>query len=251
MFEKCREFVLFQQNGDSGNVDEGQKRSVEFVIASKHSAKPLEFLKEAFNQVPFFVGIPINRPRIGNIALGRNRIGGFLRINIVADRFCTVCLIAQNIAPLNVDLAEQGYGVLGIVVIAGTEQKSKRIAQAIHQSMYFCISAASGYADCLIFSFFPHRWRFDAPCRTLNQSRCSRSRRLWKGLGKPLQRLPYPAISENGCILSATGRIAPEVLATAPLLWQSTASHSVLYGYHILPGVRVSLLRGALAAAYP
>ena len=109
--------------------------------------------------------------------------------------------------------------------------------------MDFCISAASGYANCLTSRFSPHRWRFDAPCRTLNQSRYSRSRRLWKGLGKPLQRLPYPAISENGCILSATGRTAPEVLATAPLLWQSTASHSVLYGYHILPGVHVSFLR--------
>ena len=100
--------MLSQQNGNSGNVDESQERGVEFVIASEHPAKPLELLKEAFNQVPFFVGIPINQPRIGNIALGRNRIGGFLRINIVADRFCTVCLITKDITPLNVDLIEQG-----------------------------------------------------------------------------------------------------------------------------------------------
>ena len=43
----------------------------------------------------------------------------------------------------------------------------------------------------------------------------------------------------------------PEVLSTAPLLWQSTVSHSSHCGYHILPGVRVSLASGVLAAAYP
>ena len=102
--------------------------------------------------MPFFVGVPINRPRIGNIALRWDRIGCFLRINIVADRFCA---IRKNIASLNIDLTEQGDRVLGIMVIAGTKQKSKRIAQAIHQSMNFCVPAASGYADCLIFRFFP------------------------------------------------------------------------------------------------
>ena len=76
--------------------------------------------------MPFFVGVPINRSRIRNIALRWDRIGGFLRINIVADRFCAICLITKNIASLNVDLTEQGDRVLGIMIIAGTEQKSKR-----------------------------------------------------------------------------------------------------------------------------
>ena len=71
--------------------------------------------------MPFFVGMPINRPRIRNVALGWNRIGGFLRINIVADRFCAIRLITKNIASLNVDLTEQGDRVLGIMAIAGTD----------------------------------------------------------------------------------------------------------------------------------
>ena len=69
--------------------------------------------------------------------------------------------------------------------------------------------------------------------------------------GIQLQILLYPAISENGCTLSATGRTVPEVLSTALFLWQSTAFHSVLCGYRILQDVRVSLPWGARAAAYP
>ena len=70
--------------------------------------------------------MPIKRPRIRNVTLGWNRIGGFLRINIVANRFRAICLITKNIASLNVDLTEQGDRVLGIMIIAGTEQKRKR-----------------------------------------------------------------------------------------------------------------------------
>ena len=36
--------------------------------------------------------------------------------------------ITKTIAPINFDLAEQRDGVLGIMIIAGTDQKSKRIA---------------------------------------------------------------------------------------------------------------------------
>ena len=107
-------------------MDEGQEGSIKLVIASKDPSKPLELLEEAFNQMPFFVGVPINRPRIRNIALRWDRIGGFLRINIVADRFCAIRFITKNIASLNIDLTEQGDRVLGIMIIAGTEQKSKR-----------------------------------------------------------------------------------------------------------------------------
>ena len=74
------------------------------------------------------VGVPVHVPRIANVALRRNRIESVLRINVVSDCFRTIGFIAKDIAPINSDLAEQRDGVLGIVVIAGTEQKSKRIA---------------------------------------------------------------------------------------------------------------------------
>ena len=169
--------MLFQQNGNSGDIDERQKRSIKFVIACKYPAKPFELLKEAFNQMAFFVGVPVHRPRNVDVAFRRNRIDCILRINVVPDHFGPIGFISENIAPLDIDPAEQRDSVLGIVVIAGTEQKSKRIAQAIHQSMNFRVSAASGYAYCPIPRFFPHHWRFNAPCRMLNRLRYSQSQR--------------------------------------------------------------------------
>lgn len=97
------------------------------------------------------VGMPIDWPRIGVIAFGRNRIGGFLRINILPDCFRSIRLIAKDVAPCDFYLPEQGDSMYRVVVIAGAEQKSQRIAKAIHQSMDFRISAASGYTNCLIF----------------------------------------------------------------------------------------------------
>ena len=105
--------------------------------------------------MPFLVGVPVHRPGVVDVALWRDRIGSILLIDVVSYRFGPIGFIAKDIAPLNIDLAEQGDGVLGIVAITGTEQKSKRIAQAIHQSMNFRVSAASGYAYCLISRFFP------------------------------------------------------------------------------------------------
>ena len=113
-------------------MDKRQERAVEFVIASKYPAKPLEFLKETFNQMALLVGIAIYCPRIADIALGWNCIGSILRIDVFSNCLSTIGFISEDIAPLDVNLAEQRNGVLGIVVITRTEQKSKRIAQAIH-----------------------------------------------------------------------------------------------------------------------
>ena len=73
------------------------------------------------------VGIPIYRPWIADIALGRNRIDSILRIDVFSDCLGAIGFIAEDIAPFDINLAKQRDGVLGIVVITGTEQKSKRI----------------------------------------------------------------------------------------------------------------------------
>ena len=74
------------------------------------------------------VGIPIYRPWIADIALRRNRIDSILRIDVFSNCLGTIGFIAEDIAPFDVALAKQRDGVLGIMIIAGTEQKSKRIA---------------------------------------------------------------------------------------------------------------------------
>ena len=46
---------LNQQNRNSGNVNESEKRRIQFVISGGDSAKPFELLETAFNQMLFFV----------------------------------------------------------------------------------------------------------------------------------------------------------------------------------------------------
>ena len=120
--------MLFQQNSNSGDMDKCQELDVEFIIACKYSAKPFELLKKAFNQMALLVGVPVYRPRVVDVALWRDRISSILRNDVFSDRFRTVCFVTEDIAPSNIDLAEQWDSVNGIVVTAGTEQKSKRIA---------------------------------------------------------------------------------------------------------------------------
>ena len=58
-----------------------------------------------------------------------------MRYNIRTDCLCTIRLIPKEVTPGNIDLIQQRDSVLGIMVIAGTEQESKWIAQAIHSSV--------------------------------------------------------------------------------------------------------------------
>ena len=113
-------------------MDERQEGDVEFVIASKYPAKPFEFLEETFNQMALLVGVLVYRPRVVDVALWRDCISSILRNDVFSNCLGTIGFIAENITPLYINLAEQRDSVLGIVVIAGTEQKSKRITQAIH-----------------------------------------------------------------------------------------------------------------------
>ena len=61
-----------------GDMYEGQERGIELVVASKYPAKPFEFLKEAFNQMAFLVGVPVHKPRIVDVAFRWNRIDSIL-----------------------------------------------------------------------------------------------------------------------------------------------------------------------------
>ena len=87
-------------------MDERQERGIEFVVASKYPTKPFELLKETFNQMALLISIPIYQPWIADIALRWNRIGSILRINVFSYCLRTIGFIAEDIAPLDIDLAE-------------------------------------------------------------------------------------------------------------------------------------------------
>ena len=93
-------------------MDKGQEWGIKLVVTSKYPAKPLEFLEKALHQMSLLVGMPIDWPRIRVIAFGRNRIGGFLRINILPDRFRSIRLIAKDVAPCDFYLPEQGIACI-------------------------------------------------------------------------------------------------------------------------------------------
>ena len=134
--------MLNQQNDNGSNQDKGKEGGVEFVVACKNSAKPFELLKETFNQMPLLVGVPVYGPRVVDIVLWRDRIGGVLGKAKFTNCFCAICFVTKNIAALDLNLAEQGYRMFGVMVISGTEQKGHRISQSIHYGMNFSISAA-------------------------------------------------------------------------------------------------------------
>lgn len=58
--------------------------------------------------------------------------------DISTNRFRAVGFIAQNMATLKFYFGQQRNRVLGIVVIAGREQKLNRVTQTIYDCMDFC-----------------------------------------------------------------------------------------------------------------
>ena len=223
--------MLFQQNSDCANINKGQERSVKFIITREYSSKPFQLLKKTLNQMTLFVGIPIYVPRIDHVAFGRNRIGRILRINVVSYHLSAIGLVPKNIAPLNIDLAEQGDSMCCV-----TSTLAVRLRVPISRT---------------ILLFWLKLIAPRSPCRKLSRWRYSQSPHLWKEPERLLQIRPVLSTCGSDYKLSAMHHISPEVLATVPLLWQSTVSHSLHCGYRILPGVRVSLSSDVLAVAYP
>ena len=128
--------MLLQQNNNSRDEDKGQEGIVELVVAGKNSAEPFELLEKAFHQMAFLIGMPVYRPWIVGAALRRDRIGGPLGNDVLADCFGVVCFVAEDIAALNFYLTEQRDCVLGIMVIPSAEQKVQGIPQSIHNGIF-------------------------------------------------------------------------------------------------------------------
>ena len=71
--------MLKQQNSDGGKIHKGQEGSIRLVISGGDSAKPLDFLEKTLHQMALLIQVPVNRPRIGNVALRRDHIIGPVR----------------------------------------------------------------------------------------------------------------------------------------------------------------------------
>jgi len=54
--------MLFDQNGNAGEVDKGEERIITFVIPSGYAPEILEFLKETLDKMTFFIQPPVAVP---------------------------------------------------------------------------------------------------------------------------------------------------------------------------------------------
>ena len=72
--------------------------------------------------------MPVHWPQVVYVTLWRDRIDSILGNDVFSDCSHTVRFVTEDIAPSNIDLAEQRDSMNGLVVIARTEQKNKRIA---------------------------------------------------------------------------------------------------------------------------
>ena len=131
-------------------MNESQKRCSEFIIARSDPAKDLELIEKALDQMPFFIGMIIAKPRFDHITLWWDRIRCTLFGDICANGLCSIGFISQNIAAADPHLRKQINGCTCVKDISACEQKMNRVAQGIHNSMNFCGLSTVTYANKLI-----------------------------------------------------------------------------------------------------
>lgn len=157
--------VLNQQNSNRSEEKEGQERGIALVISGGNSSKPLDFLEETLDQMALLVQMPVYWPRLGNVALWRDRVAGPMLRDINPNGSGAISPVCQYAAPADLDFFQQFNSVDAIIVIPGGEEELHRIPQTVHDGMDLRIRPAFGTPYCLIRRFFPHRWRFRVPSR--------------------------------------------------------------------------------------
>ena len=100
-----------QPNHDSGHINKSKKRFVQFIKSCSNSAILFDCLKEAFNEVTFFVQVIIYSPRLFCIAFGRNHDSRPVFLNIHEDVLRAIGLIAKQVAASNIRLLHEFDGV--------------------------------------------------------------------------------------------------------------------------------------------
>ena len=87
---------LFQQNHDTGEINECGKARKQLVIPCSDMPEIFQLLKEAFYQVPLLVTGVVNFPGFFNIGLRRYAIGSTLRSDVFTDFFGAKGFIAKH-----------------------------------------------------------------------------------------------------------------------------------------------------------
>ena len=134
---KMQQTVLYQQNGKRSDGNECQESIIGFIITSGNSAKPLEFLKEALDQMTLFVYPPIAFPRVRGVVSGRYGVHSSLRSDVITDRLRPIGFITQHITFWQLCLGKQFHRMNRIVIISLGQHEFNRVAQAVNNCMDF------------------------------------------------------------------------------------------------------------------
>lgn len=142
----------------------------EFVKARKDTAKLLEFVHEALNQMAFAVDPGIVLAFDFRALMGWNDRDGASSRNLVNQGLRGVASVSNY--PLAGQAIQQCTRLCDIMDLAGSHAQAQRIAQAINHDMYLAGKPATTTPQRLVARFFEHLPRTDGR----GQSYCLSSR---------------------------------------------------------------------------
>lgn len=136
-------------------MDESQKGYSKLIIACGDPAENFEFIEKTLDQVTFLVSMKIAKPRLDHIAFGRNGIRCTLFCYIGSNGLRPICLIAQNVAPFDLQFREQIDSCACVMHLSAGEQKLDWVAQRVNNSMDFCgLSTPAGSDKLVVFRIY-------------------------------------------------------------------------------------------------
>ncbi len=111
--------MLFNQNGNSRDKNESEKRLGKLVVTGGNTTKVLEFVEETLHQMALFVNPPIAIPRVGVVHFWRYAIIAAAHQNIFPDFLGAISLIAKHNALHDFNMVKHIGGNFGIVYVPG------------------------------------------------------------------------------------------------------------------------------------
>jgi hypothetical protein len=133
-------------------LNSGEKISGEFVVTCGDSAKVLEFVEEALDEIAFAVEREVAIAPGLAIGLWRNHGGDLPPVERVDQRISVVSLVADQ--GLRIGTIDQWLRTSQIVGLTRREHQLDGVTKGIDERMDFGRQSAAGSADRLLAVFF-------------------------------------------------------------------------------------------------
>lgn len=140
------------QDHSGGELNSGEEISGEFVVACGDSAKVLELVEEAFDEIAFAVACEVAVALGLAIGLGRDHGGDLAPVERVDQRIGVVSLVADQCPWIGA--IDQRFCASQIVGLPWREHHRDRVAKSIDERVDLGRQPAAGSADRLFAVFF-------------------------------------------------------------------------------------------------